>query len=360
MDNVFVKLKWAWRDARKIKTMANDFITNNSSYLKEGVWKIYFGDGKPFLVRTPGKGLDFYRSYRQKYSGRLRTIRDLLQNLICSGWKYRCHSDGSSAFLADCILINTSGWPCFFDLQKMVVKKYNPRGSTGYFILKNAGYWDVFQTPVLNIEGNSSYEKVIISGKKTVTETEQLKYILHKYKEYFSAIRPVERHTVAEIAVPYRKYVPEFDKIFTQSILELSLNYYVQHCDCTWDNLICSETGDRFVIDYEWASAQPFFFDILFFSLFRGCKHGDWYLLDELLNPSTETAKMYDSILKMQGIPTNRAAKIALVILTRFKFLSILIKHNYHNYLTERATSDFFIQREIRIIKNLIEHFSIA
>lgn len=355
--NIYSKVIWAWRDSRHIQKIAGDLIAQKSDHFRAGIWKIRWRKAKAFLVRNSKEAADFYRAFCRNTDETAKVrIRDRLMDLLSAGWKYRAPDDPSPVFTADCVIISISGSPLFFDLQKMILKRDQEKGVRGYCRLKEAGYWEHFQTPVLSIEDGASYEKVLRSRKRLTEkeEEEQFQDILRKYGEYFDAALPAERRTVAELTAPYRSWISEFDRIFPPSILKLPLNCYMQHGDNKKDNLICDCSGNMYVIDYESASVQPFVYDILYFASNRvGMGLDDWRLLDGLMDPSTKTGRLFDELLIRQGIPANKAVKLALLVLTRLIMPTLADGLNS----SVRDMKSMFMLREQNNVKRIAAHY---
>lgn len=358
VKDICSKVKWVWRDSRRVRKIARDLITQNGDHLRAGIWKIRWVNNKGLLIRNSKEAADFYRDFCERCNAPDKVrIRNLLANLICVGWKYRSPGSSSPVFTADCVVVSISGSPLFFDLQKMILKRYYEKGNSGYYMLKEAGYWEHFQSPVLGIEGGVSYEKVIRSCRQPTgkeNEEKQFQYILQKYGEYFDTAQPVGCCTVAELAIPYRSWVPRFDRIFTQSVLKLQLNCYMQHGDIQQDNLIWDRFGDMYIVDYEMTSVQPFFQDILYYASFRTCiGFDDWRLQDDLMDSETETGLLFDALLNRQQIPANRMVKLAFLILSRLVVPSIVDG----SFSTERDMDRFIRSREQSVIRRMVTHF---
>lgn len=354
------KVKAAWRDAVQTKKIVRELIMQSSDQLRNGVWKIRWGNSKAFLVRNSADALDFYRSYCRRSNTHIKNwIRDGLMNLLCIDWKYRFYKSAFPKFTADCIIISVSGTPIFFDLKKMILIKRNEKGNQGYYRLKEAGYWEHFKTPVFKIKDGVSYEKVILSHKQSTGKENQEKMfqnILRKYVEYFDAARPAECRTVRELVIPFQASIPEFDRIFSPSILDLSINCYMQHGDLKPANLIWDHSGSVYAIDYETAAILPFFQDILYYAAYRVViEDENWDLLNSLMDTSTKIGHLFDDILTRQGIPKDRAVKIAFTILSRAIMPSIV--NGVFSVQKENDLKNFCDLRDQRTMKKIIAHF---
>ena len=60
------KITWTWKEAVQTKELAEDVIREYGDHMKPGIWEIHFTD-KAWLIRVPGKGMDFYCTHFQPY-----------------------------------------------------------------------------------------------------------------------------------------------------------------------------------------------------------------------------------------------------------------------------------------------------
>lgn len=358
MNSIIDKFYWAWNDVEKIKELSADIVNNYSDHLRNGTWKILWSD-KAFLVRTPSKGLLFYRKYFERIKNKSpwwTIMKAHMQNILSANQIYCCKDDHSHVFFADCLMLSKNGTVNFYDLEKMIIKKqYDKSCSEGYYKLKNVGYWDLFRTPVISIHDNTAIERIIISRNKVNDNVQYFKLIEKKYIEYFCMIKPVVRHCIAEMVTPYKNLIPFFDKIFTDAVIDLELNFYVMHGDFHNDNVLIDKSGKIYVIDYELAGYHPFFQDLLWFATKKvdsGKK--DWSIADALMDPQTEIGRLFNNVLISQGIPTNKTIKLVLFVLTRLWYYNQVVKLEQW---TDRKMDKFYYSREKNVISDLIERY---
>ncbi len=356
---VIDKLSWARKEAIKTKEMAEAVIDEYGDHLKDGVWEIHFTD-KAWLIRVSSAGHAFFRAHFKHYKSELQwqtLIRAYIQNFLSKKWKYWCAGDEAHAFEADCVLFSRDGSAYFFDLASGVVeKKHNSNSKNGYLMLKDAGYWDIFLTPVISIEEKFTYERIIMRSKKLIDDKDRFKYIIEKYKEYFVAAQPVEQHTIGEIIAPYISFIPDYNTIFPLDLQKLLINYYILHGDFTWENTFFDKEGDMYVIDYELAGIMPFFQDLLYFATYKiGIWQEDWKILDDLMDASTEIGRAFEEILDLQGIPKRREVKLILSLLTRISFYARLIDEKFWS---ERNIVDIICNREKDMVKRIVSRYA--
>lgn len=358
MNHVIEKFYWAWNDVKKVKELSVDIVYNYSDHLRNGTWKLLWSD-KAFLVRIPGKGLSFYRRYfehQKKFSPWWTVMKAYMQNILCINKKYHCKDRHSHIFYADCLMLSKNGAANFYDLEKMIIKKqYGPNCLEGYYKLKSAGYFDIFPTSVISIQDNTAIEKLIIYQNNSISDAEHYNLILKKYIRYLDNSHAAEQHSISEIVAPYKKLVSCFNKIFSDTIMNIKLNFYVMHGDFHSNNVLVSKTGKMYVIDYELAGNHPFFQDLLWFAT-KKVDSGkcDWSIIDELMDPKSEIGLLFDNILISQCIPTDKNTKIALFVLTRIWYYDQVVKLEQW---TERKLEKFYYNREKKVIGNLIERY---
>jgi len=359
------KLYWTWHDVSKIKKIADGIVDSHINQMSSGTWRMLWSD-KPFLVRVPGAGMDFYRAYfkRNASNSRLESvIRIHLQNLFSINWRYHsriAHRD----FDADCIMFSRNGSVNFYNLDNGIVKKkYSESCKKGFLELKDAGYWDIFRSPVQRIEKEFTYEKIITTNNVSLSDEDCVSYVIKKYTEYYKTTKPLEHHTIRELVnlfqTSIRALLPDFVSFFADiadSILNLNINFYIQHGDFTYANILFDNIGEIYVIDYELAGSQPFYQDILYFMTYKiGIGQMELDALNLFMDGSTQVGNEFDGILISQGIPTSKSVKLVLLLLTRIEYYNRLISEQYWS---ERDMAEVIGNREKMLIQRLIEHYA--
>lgn len=358
MSNVIEKFYWAWNDVKKVKKLSADIVNHYSDHLKNGIWKILWSD-KAFLIREHGKGMSFYHKYfeqQKKNSTWWAVMKAHMQNILSVNQRYHCKDKHGHTFYADCLMLSKNGTVNYYDLEKMIIKKqYDSNCLGGYYKLKSEGYFDLFLTPAMSIHDNIVIERLIIHQNDSINDINYYNSILKKYIRYFDTVQPVEQHTISEIVTPYKEFVPWFNKIFSDAIMNLKLNFYVMHGDFHSNNVLVTQLGKMYVIDYELAGNHPFFQDLLWFATKKiDTGKYDWSILDELMNPKKETSQLFNNILVSQGIPTDKTTKLVLFVLTRIWYYSQVVMLEQW---TDRKLDKFYSNREKKVIRNLTERY---
>lgn len=314
------KLAGSWSYLNNLKSQANETVKKYNACMKPGRWRLCMAE-KMMVMRRTKESKAFYQDNMKKacrFKGERYRIKASVVNLFLSIWYYRKKEDSTRQFQADCIMLSANSGVYLYDFETGIVEKHHERDAInlGFLKLQQVGYWNVFDSPVMWLEGNITHERIINSCPVMKPDRKIYLQLIEKYIEYFCQADPVSRVSLRSIAEVYRKNIPGYEFFFTEDILSISVNRYILHGDIYKMNVFYTEEEKLAVIDYMLVGELPFFYDLLLWPCMEIWRCTDWRIWTELRNKNSDIGQEFDKILVMQGIAPRIEIKRAFLVLS--------------------------------------------
>lgn len=346
MKNFRKRLVVYWKNIGIIQDAAHNAVNQYRSSMKRGVWHLRFAE-KPMVIRHTKESKSFIHKNAQKLvdlSGGNARIKIIIKDILlrCS-WHYWVKDEPDNGFRSDCIMLSTNGGVYLYDFEEGKVEKYHTqkRINEGYYRLKQAGYWEVFASPVLQIRGNAVLEKLVRSTNDGISDRECYIYVLKGYTRYFQMAAPIFSKRLGDMVAPFRQIIPSCEIFFQEELSAIQIKHYILHGDMLKTNIMYTDKEELTVLDYARVNELPFFYDLLLWPCMDIWFKSDWELWLELRDGRTEVGRLFTEILKAQGIDPSNGIKNVLLMLMPFVYNAVTQQD-------ERMALDWNPEKEFR------------
>lgn len=267
------KLLEIYREVKVVKGMFDQICKKNYLF---GHWKLCWYD-KPIIYRLDSKEAQQYIKICFQQSKEFTWKAQLIQvcrNILCYIWKFH-DMPGQRCNSIDCVMISRNGKICLFDLSNKLIEKEfsNQKILQSYQVLKNAGYWECFLSPVKKINENIIYEKYVEYVPQGAWTNDILlnvfKRLIIQYSNYLKKVDM--KYLEMKKYLNMLPYGDELLECLPDNCIKWIdercplIGVCVQHGDMGRGNVLLDKRNEIWVIDFEYAAEYPFFYDLFLF-----------------------------------------------------------------------------------------------